>query len=96
MRARVGDRPPKKNNRLFWGGGGLWLRFSHYNFAPVAGGGERFGVRPSLKNQEKNFFGLYGGRFCYFFLYVGGIFCLYGGGLFVLAPLTKSSAIYFT
>ena len=71
------------------------LRFSHYNFAPAEGGRASFGVRPSLKNEEKNMFcymrGLFATFFsmCFFFLVVhhGGailLFFFYVGSLFCL------------
>ena len=43
------------------------LRFSHYNFAPAEGGRASFGVRPSLKNEEKNMFFYMRGLFATFF-----------------------------
>ena len=43
------------------------LRFSHYNFAPAEGGRASFGVRPSLKNEEKNMFCYMRGLFATFF-----------------------------
>ena len=51
----------------FLHGRAFLLRFSHYNFAPAEGGRASFGVRPSLKNEEKIMFCYMRGLFATFF-----------------------------